>query len=166
MATKQTRKRQNIIQNEPANLDQVLAYAEGHHKLQVKNVQEGRELLPLGVKTEVVQFWEGIANNPMNALMDTVDFMDDRMNTVITDFVKDYLISKKSLIATALKSDTGNKDLHFCIALKKDSLTNRMKINEFFSHYYGVRISTKYPVYFQFVPKEVVDKLKVAEKIM
>jgi len=56
-------------------------------------------------------------------------------------------------------------DLHYSIVLKNDNIENRNKIFDFFDKFDLLDISNKYPVYFQFVPVELIEKILVSESV-
>ncbi len=79
--------------------------------------------------------------------------------------VKTYFKENNSIISSVYRSKTALNDLHYSIVLKEDNMENRNKIFQFFDNFDLLDISTKYPIYFQFVPVELTGKINYAEEI-
>lgn len=93
------------------------------------------------------------------------DTLDNQVKTILDKFIKSFLQKHKTIIASAYRSKTSLNDLHYSIVLQEDTVENRKEIFAFFEKYDLLDISTKYPVYFQFVPVELVDKIRYTEAL-
>lgn len=132
----------------------------------IDEVDKGYQLFTqIGEKTELVQSIEKMVDNPLGNLSKISDKIDVQIRFIIDKFVKGFLEKKKELINKILISDTSLSQLHYSIVLRNDNMENRLAIFDFLSFYYALDVSSKYPVYFQFVPIELSDKIKHKEEV-
>ena len=128
-------------------------------------VDRSYDLLSVGEKTELSKQIENTISNPMAGVFKISSNIDAQVKDIIDKFVRAFLQSKKSIIKEAFKSKTSLNDLHYSIVLTDDNIHNRMTIFHFFEKFDLFDIASKYPVYIQFVPEELVSKIKQAEKL-
>lgn len=145
-------------------LIEVLTHVGEHHAKSYGETVNSKTLLELGVKDGLAQYWEGVLENPVGSLYETSQRIENVFTNFANEIVKSFLIKNK-IIAQVYRSENSTHELHYCIVLKKDTLENRSKVNKFFSAYYDFKFSQKYPIYFQFVPEALIEKLKVREKL-
>ncbi|WP_315816882.1 hypothetical protein [Paraflavitalea speifideaquila] len=123
-----------------------------------EEVDRSYELLKIGELTELSKKIEATLSNPVDSVFHVSNNIDDQVKHIIDKFVNSFLRIKKPLITAAYRSKTSLNDLHYSIVLNDDNITNRNKVFDFFDKYDLLDISSKYPVYFQFVPIELVEK--------
>ncbi len=115
--------------------------------------------------TDLTKKLEDTLSNPIDSVFQVSNNIDSQVKHIVDIFVKSFLRRNKSLIASAYRSKTSLNDLHYSIVLKDDNIDNRNIIFDFFDKYDLFEISNKYPVYFQFVPVELVNKLNYSEEL-
>lgn len=123
-----------------------------------------RELLDIGVKGEIAQQIEDFMIDPFMAIYGTRLKVDEGMADLINNIVVGFLKSRRSLIASAVRSDVD--DLHYCIALNEDNLENRCEILRFSANYKDLDFASKYPVHLQIVPQRLMGKVKSKGQIL
>lgn len=128
-------------------------------------VDSSQAMLNIGEKTLLVQQIESLLNNPLPHFFELSQKMDNAIIGVINKLVKRFFVDKNQLIKSAYRAKATTSDLYYAIVLKKDTTKNRSKVFDFFDQYDLLPIASKYPVYFQFVPAHLEDKLYVREKI-
>jgi hypothetical protein len=143
------------------NLTAILYLLQSNLEEFVGEVDKGYQLFTqVGEKTELVQSIEKLLDNPMGNLSDLSDKIDGHIRFIVDKTVRGFFHKKKELIELVLISTTPSNQLHYSIVLKDDNMTNRLQIFDFLNFYDSISISTKYPIYFQFVPIELVDKIR------
>ena len=130
-----------------------------------EEVDRSYELLKIGEKTDLSKKIEYTLEDPINSVFNLSANIDEQVKSIIDRIVKAFLKSQASIIQKAYRTQTALNDLHYSIALKHDNLENRNKLFDFFDKFDLLDISNKYPVYFQFVPIELMDKILVNEVI-
>ena len=78
--------------------------------------------------------------------------------------VRSFLKTKKRLIYRAFKTYEGAA-LHYCIILYNDNLTNRGKLYAFSQKFLYTGYGRRFPVVFQFIPREMETELKTFETL-
>jgi hypothetical protein len=126
------------------------------------DAKDSKIFLELGVKNETATFWENIVSNPINMLKEMGDSVDSAFLSIVNEAVKSYLTHHKKLVSKAYITNP----LHYCIVLKSDTSKNRMEINRFFPSYNELTFAHKYPVAFQFIPKEIAEKLVFKQAVV
>lgn len=132
----------------------------------VTDAGESRTMLGYGVKTQFAQNWESFLFNPIDSMYETRQQIDITLKKVIHRMVSTYLSKKKESISMAVRTSTPSDDLHYCVALKEDTLSNRIEINDFFDFYSNYQLANNFPVYIQFVPDELMGKINTKEVIV
>ena len=123
------------------------------------------ELLKTGEMTDLTKKIDETLSNPLKMLSDVSDDLDQKVKQFVDLFVRVFLRKNKAYINSAFRSKTSFNDLHYSIVLKEDNMDNRNKIFEFLDMYDLMDISKKYPVYFQFVPHELIGKIQQIEEL-
>jgi hypothetical protein len=129
-------------------------------------VDRSYELLKIGEKTEFSKRIESKINNPVGDLVEISSNIDLKLKGIVNKSVKDFLKSKTDIVKEAYRTKTPFNDLHYSIILKKDNIENRAAIFEFLDKYDLFEISSKYPVYFQFVPIGLKNKMFFSEQVV
>jgi hypothetical protein len=129
------------------------------------NVDQSYELLKIGVETELSKKIENTIDDPFNALLGISNDFDIQIKAFIDKKVKNFLKSSSEIIECAYRTKTSLDDLHYSIVLKNDDIANRDRIFEFLDKYDLWDYSQKYPVYFQFVPSNLINKIYTKEKL-
>jgi len=155
-----------------ANADQKLGQLKAILYLLQTNLEEFKdevdrsyELLKIGEMTQLTKKIEGTLSNPIDSVSQVSANIDKQVKHIVDIFVQSFFRHNKSLLSSAYRSKTSLNDLHYSIVLKEDNIDNRNKIFDFFDRYDLLEISSKYPVYFQFVPVELVGKINYSEEL-
>ncbi|MBP7269125.1 MAG: hypothetical protein KBA16_00585 [Bacteroidia bacterium] len=119
----------------------------------------------VGEKTELTKRIESILNDPLNSMFKASSDVDVQVKTILDSFIKAFIVSKRNLISKAYRNRSDSGDLSYSISLKEDSHDNRTEIFTFFDWLYSFQYDKKYPVVFQIVPTELLDKIKFEEEI-
>jgi hypothetical protein len=154
-----------------ANADQKLGQLKAILYLLQTNLEEFKdevdrsyELLKIGEMTDLTKKIEDTLSNPMDSVFLVSNNIDNQVKHIVDIFVKSFLRNRKSIVASAYRSKTSLNDLHYSIVLRDDNIDNRNKVFDFFDKYDLTDVSAKYPVYFQFIPVELVSKLNYSEE--
>lgn len=128
-------------------------------------VDRSYELLKVGEKTDLSKKIENTIEDPIYSIFKLSSNIDNQIKEIIDRIVKSFLKDNSHIIQIAYRTKTSLNDLHYSIVLKNDSMDNRNKIFEFFDRFDLLDISSKYPVYFQFVPIELIQNILVNEMV-
>ncbi|MCG8698102.1 MAG: hypothetical protein MI922_08615 [Bacteroidales bacterium] len=126
-----------------------------------KEVDRSYELLKVGEKTDLSKQIEDTLDNPLNSIFNLSADIDNNVKGIVHKIASSFIKKNADIINSAFKTKTTMDDLHYSIVLKEDNMDNRNKIFDFFDKYDLLDISSKYPVYFQFVPIELKDKILI-----
>lgn len=155
-----------------ANADQKLGQLRAILYLLQTNLEEFKdevdrsyELLKIGEMTELTKKIEGTLSNPMDSVLNISNNIDGQVKQIVDIFVKSFFRKNKETVSATYRSKTSLNDLHYSIVLKKDNMENRNKIFDFFDKYDLLEIANRYPVYFQFIPVALVNKLNYSEEL-
>lgn len=156
-----------------ANADQKLGQLRAILYLLQTNLEEFKdevdrsyELLQIGEMTELTKKIEGTLSNPMDSILNVSNNIDGQVKQIVDLYVKSFFRKIKETVSNAYRSKTTLNDLHYTIVLKEDNMENRNKVFDFFDKYDLLEIANKYPVYFQFIPVELVTKLNFSEELL
>lgn len=128
-------------------------------------VEKSYELFKVGEKTAFTEALEDYAKNPTKGFFADANKINSVAQSIINGWVTIHLKKSSKLLSKALhyqKSADGG--LYYYVSLKKDTSENRRKILEFFDRYDVTGISFRYPVYIQFIPVDLIDKIDVKLK--
>ncbi|NII27468.1 hypothetical protein HB364_20435 [Pseudoflavitalea sp. X16] len=130
-----------------------------------EEVDRSYELLQIGELTDLSKKIETTLSNPVDSVFHVSNNIDAQVKHIIDKFVNSFLRIKRPVITAAYRSKTSLNDLHYSIVLKEDNIDNRNTVFDFFDKYDLLDIASKYPVYFQFVPIELVEKINYSEEL-
>jgi len=119
------------------------------------------ELHKLGAKTELTAEIEKFLAQPLDGLYKLHTKLEEDIKSIIDIHIQQFLKSKSDLVHSAFRTKTEFNDLHYCIVLNEDTLDNRLDIFDFYNDYDLSALSDKFPVYIQFVPLYLIDKINI-----
>lgn len=128
-------------------------------------VDRSYELLKIGEKTDLTKKLEKTLNNPLGHLGEISMNIDEQVKNIIDTFAKSFFKQNQKLISSVYRSKTSLNELHYSIVLKEDNIDNRTQVFEFLNKFDLFDLSSKYPVFFQFVPVELVNNINYAEEL-
>jgi len=128
-------------------------------------VDRSYELLKIGEKTDLSNKIEDSIDDPLTSIFKMTSNIDDQVKEIVNRIAESFLKHNSEIIQSAFRTKTSLNDLHYSIVLKTDNMDNRNKIFDFFDKFDLLEISRKYQVYFQFVPKELAEKMHVYETV-
>lgn len=130
-----------------------------------EDVTVSNQFLPMGIMTDLSQQIQNVMDNPLQSIVNTATQIDLQIKEMLNKSVVSFLKSKNDKIISVLRSETTHGDLFYSIVLKEDNINNREEMFDFLDQYDLLNISTKYPILFQFMPIELVDKINVKQEI-
>lgn len=130
-----------------------------------EELNSGIELNKIGANTELIAQLEIFFDSPLEGFLELHSTFENAIKAIIDIHVQQYFKTKLKLIHSAFRTKTEFDDLHYCIVLKKDTSSNRLKVFDFFNQYDLLSLSEKFPVYFQYVPIELIDKINVVSEL-
>ena len=122
-------------------------------------------LLELGAKTKLSAKIEQTIDNPLKEFIDFSKNIDMNVNIILIKYTKGFFNKNKSLINRVFKTNANESDLHFSIVLKVDTIENRSVFFDFLDKLEGSGINQNKNILFQFIPKNLIDKVSFAEEI-
>jgi hypothetical protein len=143
----------------------LLYLLEQHFTRLIGVVDESKSKLIWGEKTEFVIQLEAMQRDPLPNMVDMSKKIDSIIEGSIDVIVKGFFRTKNALIKSAYRAKSFSSNLYYAIVLHEDNADNRSAIYDFFDTYYFIPGTEKFPVYFQFVPQHLEDKLYVRETI-
>jgi hypothetical protein len=129
------------------------------------SVDVTKKVHKLGTKTELHQQIENVFKDPLKAVWEVSSKFDEQILLILNTIVESYFKKHNEIIHSVYKTKTSGNDLHFSVVLKEDSLENRNTLLTFFDRYDLTEYSKKYPIFFQFVPLELINKINTEKKI-
>ncbi len=123
------------------------------------------ELFKVGEKTPLTEHIERFLNDPLRGVIQSSSTIDKQVRGLISRIVEQFFVGKNELIRNVCLTKNANNDLHYSIVLKSDTIENRASIFEFFELYNKLDIYSRYPVFFQFVPIELMGEISSASEI-
>jgi hypothetical protein len=131
------------------------------------NVKISQEVLPMGIHTDLAALFKKVLEDPITQLLAMKQGMDSSIASLVTRIVKEFFSINLELIEKIAITETGvSSELHFSIVLKEDKRENRAIIFSFLRDYKNTNLWENFPIYFQFVPKEISNKILVKEIIV
>lgn len=128
-------------------------------------VDSSYELLKIGKKTNLSKKIEQKIDNPISDLFEFSSKVDNQLSEVIDKIIRSFFKKNTSIIDRAFKTNSSALDLHYSIVLKEDNLENRTKLFSFLENFDIIDSPQKHPIYFQFIPQNLVDKIHFQEEI-
>lgn len=146
-------------------LKAILYLLQEHLERLKEEVDSSYELFDkIGTKTKLAEQIEGLMNNPLESVLQSSTNIDQQVKELISKVVQGFFKSKTELLSSVHLTKNANNALYYSIVLKKDTIKNRTSVFEFFEWYNKLDINTRYPIYFQFVPVELIGKVnKISE---
>ncbi|RYM32098.1 hypothetical protein ERX46_15560 [Brumimicrobium glaciale] len=130
-----------------------------------EEVDASYALLTLGEKTPLAKKLEKKIQDPINDIFQFSNKIDSQVNQILDTIIRGYFKKNHSSIKKVFKTRKSLNDLHYSIVLKEDNVKSRDVFFEFLNTIDLANISQKHNVYFQFIPSELVDKIKFDEEI-
>jgi hypothetical protein len=116
----------------------------------------------IGKKTELTQLIEENIKNPSKGFFANANEVNQVAFAIVNAQVIMHFKSNNEIIYKGIRIVKRIDDsLRYYIVLKKDSQENRRKIYSFFDKYAVSELSNKFPVYIEFIPKELAGKINV-----
>jgi hypothetical protein len=128
-------------------------------------VDSSYELLKIGEKTSLSQKIESKIDNPIKDVFEFSSKIDNQVDYIIDKIIRGFFKKNAFLIEKAYKTKQSLNDLHYSIVLKNDTLDNRTKLFSFLDNFDLMDISQKHPIYFQFIPESLSEKINYNEEI-
>ena len=137
----------------------VLYLLEQEMNKRLDEIIKSDELIKVGNKTDLTKAIENVMQNPLGAMVEFANNIDlpimDMVNKAISGFFKNH----SEIIDSVYRSKEAQYELYYFIILKSDTDENRSVLFNFISDLSALKVTKKYPVYFQFVPSEFKDKI-------
>lgn len=154
-----------VVDNRVGQLKAILYLLQTNLEEFRDEVDRSYELLKIGERTDLSKKIEDTIDDPLTSIFKMTSNIDDQVKDIVDRIVKSFLKHNSEIIQNAFRTKTSMNDLHYSIVLKTDDINNRNKIFDFFDKFDLLEISKKYPVYFQFVPVELADKMLISESL-
>lgn len=129
-------------------------------------IDKAYALLKVGEKTDLSNKIEKIMDDPFSNIFEISSGVDNQAKELIDRLAKSFFNFNNEIIRYAYRTRTFFNDLHYSVVLKEDNIVNREKMFEFFEKYDLLEIADRFPVYFQFVPLELMSKIPSSEEII
>lgn len=124
-------------------------------------VEKSYELFrKIGKKTELTQLIEENIKNPSKGFFANANEVNQVAFAIVNAQVIMHFKSNNDIISKGIRIVKRiDGSLRYYVVLKKDNLDNRRKIYSFFDKYAVSELSNKFPVYIEFIPKELASKI-------
>lgn len=114
----------------------------------------------IGKKTELTKLIEENIKNPSKGFFANANEVNQVAFAIVNAQVIMHFKSNNEIISKGLRIVKRiDGALRYYVVLKKDSQENRRKIYSFFDKYAVSELSNKFPVYIEFIPKELAGKI-------
>jgi hypothetical protein len=128
-------------------------------------VDKSYALLEIGEKTNLSKKLEKTIENPIKDIFTFSNKIDNQVSFILDKIIREFFKSNKSVLNKAFKTREGLNDLHYSIVLNSDNIKNREIFFDFLNQLNLADISQTEKVYFQFIPLNLVDKVRFEEEI-
>lgn len=128
-------------------------------------VDNSYALLEIGEKSELSKKLEKSLENPIKDIFKFSSKIDNQVSYILDKVVRGYFKNNKLILEKVFKTREGLSDLHYSIVLKEDNTKNREIFFSFLNQLDLTDISQKDKIYFQFIPSQLVNKIKFSEEI-
>jgi hypothetical protein len=122
-------------------------------------------LFEVGTKTPLTKKIEDFVKNPLKGIIESSSTIDIQVKSLISRLVEQFFISKNDILRNVFLTKNPTNDLHYSIVLKNDTIENRASIFLFFELYNQLDMYYRYPIFFQFVPEGLLDKINITSEI-
>ena len=127
-------------------------------------VEMGKTLTDLGISNSFTDSIDEALLDPLKISMDGFLQFESLITAYMDKIVRSFLKTKKRLIYRAFKTYEG-ASLHYCIILYNDNLNNRGKLYALPQQFLYTGYGRRFPVVFQFIPREMETELKIFETL-
>lgn len=93
------------------------------------------------------------------------DAFTQQARQVVNEYVTIFFKANRALLEAVYLAKTDNRDLHYSIVLREDTDENRDKIFSILDEPEIERFSSKYPIYFQFYPQALKNRIQSVEVV-
>lgn len=129
-------------------------------------VDASSKLLEVGLKTDLSKKVESeLDKNPIERIFTTYSVIDNSVKNILNKIFIEFLKNKSHLISKAFRTKTTLNDLHYSIVLNEDTMENRVEIYSFLDEYDLIEGAIGHPIYIQFIPSSLIEKLENSESI-
>jgi len=128
-------------------------------------VDSSYALLEIGEKSSLSKKLEKSMKNPIKDILDFSSKIDNKVSYILDKVIRVHFKNNKSILEKVFKTREGLNDLHYSIVLKEDNTKNRDIFFSFLNQLDLTDISQKDKIYFQFIPSQLVNKIKFSEEI-
>ncbi len=129
-------------------------FLESIHTMVKQEVGMTTFLLDSGIHDSLATYAAEFLSNPLQTSFKSLEMLEQSIREQIEEDIMSLFQKNKKYIAHAYK--TQQPDLYYCLALKKDTLGTRRRFYEFLTRYEQTALAGKFPIHFQFIPKDVV----------
>jgi len=130
------------------------------------DISVSQEMLPTGAHTDLIINLKKVINDPLSQLTNMRNDIDLTVTSILSRIATQFFSDHKDVVDIVYKTENHHDDLLFCIVLKEDNTANRRKVFSFLRDYKCTNLSETFPIYFQFVSKEIENKLLKKEVIL
>lgn len=106
-----------------------------------------------------------VKNHPFDNLINISKDVDNKTKDILKEFVISFLNYNKKILNSVYYCSSETNELNFVVCLNDDKTVNRQKMFEFSDQYEGFEISKRYPIYFRFLPIELIHEVNYSEKL-
>lgn len=129
-------------------------------------VSVSKEMLPLGVDTDLTVELKKLVANPLSHLFGMKKEMDGAISGLIKLVAKEFFKLHHNKVNRVFVTDTGrNSELHLSIILHENTNEDRSLMYNFLSEYKSTQLWNDFPVYFQIVPPQLEEKV-ISQEIL
>ncbi|NCX95287.1 MAG: hypothetical protein EBX41_02555 [Chitinophagia bacterium] len=143
----------------------LISRLQAYHYSHAQQAGDSKDLLAVGVKDKFAQVLDSLLANPISAMHNAKKGLDASLSHFVENVISAYLNTKKDLVAKAVLVDSSPNVLYYIIALKNDSLANRIAVNDFFDFYDDSGLSDDYPVYFQYIAERHFQSINYIKEV-
>lgn len=128
-------------------------------------VDSSYALLDIGEKTSLSRRVEKTLENPINEIFQYSNRIDKEVSQILDKIIRACFKKNQTVLKRVFKTREGLNDLHYSLVLKNDNIKNRGVFFDFLNKIDLADIPQKHNIYFQFIPSDLVDKIKFSEEI-
>ncbi len=112
-------------------------------------------LLDVNIQDAFSKRISDIMNKPLTSSFEALQGIEMAIKDMLNKSVEDFLGSNRKNIKKVYRLKHNGTVLHYSIILKDDDLHKRSKLYSFISDYKNTKISARFPIVFQSIPKEL-----------
>jgi hypothetical protein len=117
-------------------------------------------LLDINIQDAFSKRISAIMDKPLLSSFDALQGIEMAIKDMLNKSVEDFLNSNKKYIRKVYRLKHAGTVLHYSIVLKDDDLHKRSKLYSFISDYKNTKISARFPIVFQSIPKDLENDFK------